>query len=133
MNLNKYEAINEHRKMWAWILEEVKIRFENKNYDISINKLKHIYLDKTYPYDGVINSCFLCDYVYNNYGEKKCDKCLLNWNESYSRDTCLINQNSPYRNLLLVYREELRSNPYLRYKVLKWIEEMINLPVREDV
>ena len=71
MNLNKYEAINEHRKMWAWILEEVKRRFYNKNYNFDIKKLKHTYLNNTYPYDVVCNSCFMCDYVYNNYGEKR--------------------------------------------------------------
>lgn len=71
MNLNKYEAINEHIKMWAWILEEVKRRFYNKNYNFDIKKLKHTYLNNTYPYDGVCNSRFMCDYVYNNYGEKR--------------------------------------------------------------
>lgn len=133
MNLNKYEALNEHRKMWAWILEEVKRRFDNKNYNFDIKKLKHTYLDNTYPYDGVANSCFMCDYVYNKYGEKRCDKCLLPWSESYSKYTCLSNPDSPYYNLVLVDSNEVRTNPYLRYKVLKWIEEMINLPLREDV
>ena len=133
MNLNKYEAINEHRKMWAWILEKVKRRFHYRDYDFNINQLKKIYMEQTYPNDEVRNKCFMCDYVYNKYDALRCDKCLLHWNgSSSSPDTCLNNSKSPYYNLLLVYKEELRTSPYLRYQVLKWIKEMINLPVRED-
>lgn len=62
-----------------------------------------------------------------------CNKCLVHWNGSSPlADTCLNNSKSPYYNLLLVDRDTLRSNPYTRYKVLQWIEEMINLPLRED-
>lgn len=133
MNLNKYEALNEHRKMWAWILEEVKRSFENRDYDIRIHKLKRMYLEQTYPYDKVSNSCFMCDYAKNNSNEDlKCNKCLLVWGKQKELVCpCLHDRLSPYYNLMTVDTRKLGTDPYLRYQVLKWIEEMINLPVRE--
>lgn len=135
MNLNKYEAVNEHRKMWAWILEEVKRSFENRDYDIRICKLKQMYLEQTYPYDKVYNDCFICDYAQNNSNKNlRCNKCLLVWGKQTELVCpCAHDRTSPYRNLMIVDTRKLGIDPYLRYQVLKWIEEMINLPVREDV
>lgn len=69
MNLNRDQAIAEHRKMWRWIAEEI----EKRKVVLSIYDLKIYFVGKHYA-ESVRNHCFLCEYTY-----AKCEKCPLDW------------------------------------------------------
>jgi len=78
MELTREQAIEEHRKMWNWIADNIEKIKPNGNKDI-----KEYYLYKIRKLDESIdNYCFCCEYssIYETSMIKLvCDHCPIEW------------------------------------------------------
>ena len=140
MELTKKQAIEEHRKMWNWIAEQIKIKplkklFSLPNYDwivlISDLKCYYLYDVKKQVFDDLDNNCFCCEYArnkrdYTYYDTDICRHCPIVW--SGSDKTC-FRVFEEYRELILlnVYSDENKEKAY------KLALKIANLPEREGV
>lgn len=140
MELTKKQAIEEHRKMWNWIAEQIKIQplkklfsLLNYNWIVLISDLKCCYLYdvKKQVFDGLDNNCFCCEYARNEsdyvyYDTDICRHCPIVW--SGSDKTC-CGVFGEYRELILLngYSDENRRKAY------KLALKIANLPEREGV
>ena len=75
--MTRSEAIENHRKMWKWIAEQIK--------EGRCGPGEHIYLKELYiieHFSGCTfrHNCFLCDYSHNQ--SDICEPCPLNWGSS---------------------------------------------------
>lgn len=137
MELTKKQAIEEHRKMWNWIAERIKIHplkklFSSPNYNwlslISDLKYYYLYEVKKQVFDDLDNNCFCCEYANN------CRHCprisftffLFVW--SGTNKTC-FEKFGEYLELISLngYSDENKEKAY------KLALKIANLPEREDV
>lgn len=140
MELTKKQAIEEHRKMWNWIAEQIKIKplkklFSLPNYDwvalISDLKYHYLYYVKKQVFDGLDNNCFCCEYARNKsnyayYNTDICRHCPIVW--SGSDKTCK-GVFGEYRELILLNEYSDENNE----KAYKLALKIANLPEREGV
>lgn len=74
MELTKKKAIEEHRKMWNWIADEL-LKPETQRKNLSVYDLKGIYCNEQ---DVIINNnCWCCEY--DEQFENICKHCPLIW------------------------------------------------------
>ena len=129
MELTKKQAIEEHRKMWNWIAERIKIyplkklfSLPNYNWLSLISDLKYYYLYevKKQVFDDLDNDCFCCEYARN------CQHCPIVW--SGTNKTC-IGMFGEYLELISLneYSDENKEKAY------KLALKIANLPEREGV
>lgn len=136
MILTKQQAIEEHRKMWTWIIE----RLENGDiYTNDISKLKNIYID-TYTKNKELNRllwmntcCYCCVYaeqINPNYFESKCKMCPLCWGKNGS--TCMLNFDVHGCGWKEGLYDKL-TKPYLGINdKIEISKQILNLPERPD-
>lgn len=75
--MKKSEAIENHRKMWNWIAEQIK---EGKCRPGRQIYLKELYIIEYFSGCTFRHNCFLCDYSHNQSGI--CEPCPLYWGSS---------------------------------------------------
>ena len=131
MNLTKKQAIEEHRKMWTWIAEQIKNddgKYSEKLYNHVVYRMKREYVELYFPGEAVRAYCFCCEYTFNMHPNTLCAHCPIVWgDEDTNVETdCINTQSSPYRSLkCLIYPFDKR----LAYnKALK----IANLPERSE-
>ena len=125
--LTREEAINEHRKMWNWIVDKLQSK-DCKNYlnayDIKAEYLKERYGDSKY---NLYHACFLCDYVSDIPGILPVERCLycpLDWGENIY--DCGIFPDGLYYNFDLFIR-----NNICREEASDIARQIANLPEKE--
>lgn len=129
MELTKKQAIEEHRKMWNWIAEQIKIKplkklfsLPNYNWLSLISDLKYYYLYevKKQVFDDLDNNCFCCEYARN------CRHCPIVW--SGTNKKC-FEKFGEYLELISLngYSDENKEKAY------KLALKIANLPEREGV
>ena len=80
MKLNREQAINEFRRMWAWIALET--------YGCKQKISKEDYLE-TFGYVNIACDCFLCEYALThmkNENENQCKYCPIAFTNEYGRE-----------------------------------------------
>ena len=89
MQLTKEQAIEEHRKMWDWIADQIS----KSNERVNIYNLKEEYCDMHGL--NINNDCFLCEYT-SQFSDLQCIYvCPLIW-EADHLCGCMGNRNSKY-------------------------------------
>lgn len=69
MNLTKEQAIEEHRKMWNWIADQLE---NGRRRDVGY--LKEEYVKENFPVTEISDNCFCCEYA-----KYDCSKCPVLW------------------------------------------------------
>ena len=86
--MTKQEAIEGHRKMWSWIVEQIA----KQGFVVNISELKEKWCEK----NGYVleNGCFACEYVHENRNDFRgcANWCPLMWGKS-ANDGCMIIDN----------------------------------------
>ena len=132
-NLTKEQAIEWHKKMWNFILENENKKSEELRLNIKYRReLKEKFLKENgFCIDDVKNECFLCQYAYQQLKNKRnfdnskeinyCKYCPVNWCHECK------NKNCEYSNIF-----QCECN--MSINSINWSnsnpEEIINLPER---
>ena len=132
-NLTKEQAIEWHKKMWNFILENENKKSENLRLNIKYRReLKETFLKENgFLINDVKNECFLCQYSYQQLKNKRnfdnskeinyCKYCPVNWcYECKKKDCEYSNIFQCECNMDINSINWSNSNP----------EEIINLPER---
>ena len=132
-NLTKEQAIEWHKKMWNFILENENKKSENLRLNIKYRReLKETFLKENgFLINDVKNECFLCQYSYQQLKNKRnsenskeinyCKYCPVNWcYECKKKDCEYSNIFQCECNMGINSINWSNSNP----------EEIINLPER---
>ena len=132
-NLTKEQAIEWHKKMWNFILENENKKSEDLRLNIKYRReLKEKFLKENgFCIDDVKNECFLCQYSYQQLKNKRdyenskeinyCKYCPINWcHECKKKDCEYSNIFQCECNMSINSINWSNSNP----------EEIINLPER---
>lgn len=79
MELTREQAINEFRRMWAWIAVET--------YGCRMKMHKEDYME-TFGYGGIACECFLCEYGVNRQkdDESICEYCPITFLDDHGRE-----------------------------------------------
>lgn len=112
IRLTKQQAIEGHRKMWNWIVDEI----ERKKCLSDIFLLKQNYCCKNNF--TLENYCFCCEYTKHSI---KCTRCPLDWIET---SDCYVDTNS-------LYHKVLTSRSWKEQADLA--RQIANLPERKDI
>lgn len=75
MELTKEKAIEEHRKMWNWIANEL-LKPETQTHNLSVYDLKTKYCNKHGV--NILHNCWCCEYDYQ-FADDTCMNCPLIW------------------------------------------------------
>ena len=78
--LTKQKAVEEHRKMWNWIADELM----KGKYTVVMLKEKYCDMREVDP----LNTCFCCAYAEQIDKEERCKYCPIEWDSSYSSYMC---------------------------------------------
>lgn len=132
-NLTKEQAIEWHKKMWNFILENENKKSEDLRLNIKYRReLKEKFLKENgFCIDDVKNECFLCQYAYQQLKNKRnfdnskeinyCKYCPINWCHECKKKDCEYNNIFQCEcNMSINSINWSNSNP----------EEIINLPER---
>ena len=125
MKFSRRKALQEHRKMWNWIADEIE------RTGLPVGKYEYL---KDSPYrTNLTADCFLCEYTRDTYGGK-CNNCPVIW---YKNDdkfkasvyTPCIEPKSPYYKFLM---NDIRGVTYEEWVTsrVKYAREVANLPER---
>lgn len=113
MKLTFKEAVEQHRKMWNWIadnVEEIKPDYANE--------IKEKYLKEFFPNELIFCDCFCCKY--DMYFENNCKYCPIVW----KLNSCA---NSGYGNFVSAV---LGGDCARAAKIAR---EIANLPARQKI
>lgn len=88
MELTKKKAIEEHRKMWNWIADELE-KPETRNKKETVHDLKVRYRNANYL--DLFEDCWCCEYDTQNidkqmYEHMRCKNCPLTWGTECDTD-----------------------------------------------
>ena len=132
-NLTKEQAIEWHKKMWNFILENENKKSEDLRLNIKYRReLKEKFLKENgFCIDDVKNECFLCQYSYQQLKNTRdfdnskeinyCKYCPINWCHECKKEDCEYSNIFQCEcNMSINSINWSNSNP----------EEIINLPER---
>lgn len=121
MNLTREQAIEEHRKMYNEMADEIE---KNKRSIKYVAKWKEHYINEIGFLD-FNNDCFLCQYTIDKFPRERCEfTCPLMWGEKLG-DTCMVTEYGDGLFRRLLYAESWQEQAALA-------SQIANLPERED-
>lgn len=144
MKLTKQQAIEEHKKMWNWIADNIHLLIDNKQK--SICELENLYCEINNIV--LIHNCFCCEYSMQQleypysyffvFDENRCEKCPILWGTEQKTNSyyCMYNGNK-YHNIKSGLRNEILYLSESHYKNIKEISkiarQIANLPEKFDI
>lgn len=127
--MTREQAIEEHRKMWRWIVEQYR-----KGRNEFITDLKVEYITKIFGEEDICNDCFCCEYAKNQadiYECEMCECCPIEWKSHVKLFPCIGRYaENDFRGLyeyVSLLSMRISNN---RNRIICLAEEIANLPER---
>jgi hypothetical protein len=128
MTLTKQEAIENHRKMWNWIADELEKGNGPKYYNVINIKTEYFIKHNIKPENTPKSYCYCCEYAKSIKPSLDCGDCPLKWPNT-DDSNCL--QQFLADGLYIKIRRLFIKKGYK--KAAKLARKIANLPEREDV
>lgn len=125
MTLAKQEAIENHRKMWNWIADELEKGNGDKYLHIVDIKVEYFVKHNIKLKNRPFANCFCCEYTGSNNGQFNCGDCPLKWPNG---GTCF---GDGINGLYIRAWDACVNDNYA--EAAKLARQIANLPEREDV
>ena len=127
MKLSRRKALQEHKKMWNWIADEIE------KTGLPVGKYEYLCKSGNEYYQRLRSDCFLCEYTRSN-NDGSCKHCPVIWYEDDDKFKSLvfvpcIDPKSPYYKFLMHDIKGIKYEEWLKRRV-EYARLVANLPER---